>query len=100
MCATEDERVYLKLELLGNRQFSTRRLYSGSVDGWFSVDFHRKCDDEEGATISLFKVENGPCIGGYTKAWWRSEEYLTEVKDKDALIFNLTDQVVFYCQKP
>jgi hypothetical protein len=94
MCATEDERVYLKVELLGNKKFSTRRLYSGSVDGWNPKDFHRNCD-EEGTTVSLFKVKDGPCIGGYTELGWKSKKYITGGKDEAAFIFNLTDRKVF-----
>ena len=42
-------------------------LYRGSRDGWTQAYFHSRCDGKS-PTISLFKVKNGPCIGGYTEA--------------------------------
>ena len=53
------------IENYGRRIESTTMLYQGSVDGFTSVKFHRACDYQS-PTISLFKVEDGPCIGGYT----------------------------------
>ncbi len=40
-------------------------LYRGSQDGWMGKDMHSRCDGKK-ATISLMKMENGGCIGGYT----------------------------------
>ena len=48
-------------------------LYRGSVHGWMYHDFHMRCDDK-GPTISLFQINDGDCIGGFTSAAWSSPE--------------------------
>ena len=40
-------------------------LYRGSDNGWEPLDFH-KCVYDETPTVSLFKIENGDCVGGFT----------------------------------
>jgi hypothetical protein len=50
-------------------------------------DFHSRCDNK-GPTISLFKILDGDCIGGYTKAKWSSDNVY--VGDSDAILFNLS----------
>jgi hypothetical protein len=55
------------LKLLGNKRLVTYMLYRGSEHGWKFIDFHSRCDNK-GPTISLFKIKDGDCIGGYTKA--------------------------------
>lgn len=62
----EKEKNYLK-KLLGNKLFVTTMLYRGSLDGWRGKDFYSRCDGK-GMTVSLFKVKEGPCIGGFTAA--------------------------------
>jgi hypothetical protein len=64
-CATENkQKLYLYI-LLGNKKLVTTLLYRGSDHGWKYIDFHSRCDNK-GPTISLFKVEEGDCIGGFT----------------------------------
>jgi hypothetical protein len=65
-CATPKEIANLK-EMMGEREFETYLLYSGSRDGWMAIDFHSRSDGK-GPTISLFKRDNGLCIGGFTTA--------------------------------
>ena len=60
------EKKYL-FKLLGNKLLITTLLYCGSIHGWNYIDFHSRCDGKS-PTISLFKVKNGDCIGGYTSA--------------------------------
>jgi hypothetical protein len=60
------EKAYLH-KLLNNRKLVMTLLYRGSRDGWKHADFHFQSDGKS-PTISLFKVKNGPCIGGYTEA--------------------------------
>jgi hypothetical protein len=60
------EKAYLH-KLLKNKKLRMTLLYRGSNHGWNSDDFHKLCDGKS-HTISLFKVKNGPCIGGYTEA--------------------------------
>lgn len=72
---------------MGNKRLVTVLLYRGSDDGWNHIDFHSRCDNK-GPTISLFKVKNGDCIGGYTKEKWISENYY--ILDTDSILFNLS----------
>jgi hypothetical protein len=48
--------------------------YRGSDHGWQAKDFHDHCDDI-GSTITLLKLEDGSCIGGFTTAKWKSPLY-------------------------
>jgi hypothetical protein len=61
------EKAYLH-NLLKNKKLPRMTLlYRGSTDGWKNADFHSRADGKS-PTITLFKVKNGPCIGGYTEA--------------------------------
>jgi hypothetical protein len=53
-------------KILGDLQFITDDIYRGSRDGWKAKDFHSKCDDAT-PTITLMRVKDGPCIGGFTR---------------------------------
>ena len=86
-CATEDQQKAYLLELLGNKKLVTTLLYRGSDHGWTASDFHSRCDNKA-PTISLFKVKDGDCIGGYTTAQWHSDDKY--VGDMDAMLFNLS----------
>ena len=55
-------------------------------------DFHSRCD-KKGPTISLFKVKDGDCIGGFTNALWSSDN--KDVGDSGAMLFNLQQQRCF-----
>ena len=64
-CATNIiDKKYL-FKLLGN--YSTTLLYNGSAHGWKGKDFHSRCDNK-GPTISLYKIKDGDCVGGYTSS--------------------------------
>ena len=54
-------------------------------------DFHSRCDNK-GPTISLFKIKNGDCIGGYTAAKWPFGGF---VVDNGSMLFNLPRQRQF-----
>ena len=82
-----EEKLYL-FKLLGGRRLLTMLLYRGSKHGWKYKDFHSRCDGK-GPTISLFKVKDGNCIGGYTNAFW-SSGHLLSVGDSDAMLLNLS----------
>ena len=56
-------------KLLGNKRLVTTLLFGGSDHGWKAIDFHSRCD-KSGATICLFKIKDGDCIGGYTNVKW------------------------------
>jgi hypothetical protein len=66
-CTSKKEEKEYLLKLLGNKRLVTTLLYSGSIHGWMAKDFHSRCDGKR-PTISLFKVKDGDCIGGYTNA--------------------------------
>jgi hypothetical protein len=53
------------LKLLGNKLLITNLLFRLSEDGL--NNFHKYCD-YKGPTISLLKVKDGDCIGGFTMA--------------------------------
>ena len=74
-------------KLLGNKPVTSTLLYSGHLHGWEYEDFHDRCD-YKGRTVSLFQIEQGDCIGGYTSQCWESPgEYKA---DSSAFLFNLT----------
>jgi hypothetical protein len=39
--------------------------YRGSYHGWTGKDFHDWADYKDW-TVSLFKIEDGDCVGGFT----------------------------------
>ena len=90
-CATEKQQKEYLHKLLGNKRFVTILLFCGSIHGWNAKDFHSRCD-KKGPTISLFKIKDGDCIGGYTKAQWESVDGGKWVDDSDAMLFNLSRQ--------
>ncbi len=73
LCATDDQHKLYLLSLLGNKRLVTTLLYSGSKHGWKWIDFHSRCDNKA-PTISLFKLLDGDCIGGFTNALWSSDD--------------------------
>ncbi len=44
------------------------------------------------------KVENGPCIGGFTSAQWKSEPDRTEATDPFAFLFSVTEKKWLNCK--
>jgi hypothetical protein len=62
----KEEKLYL-LSLFGKRRLYTILIYSGSIHGWKIMNFHNHCKNKS-PTITLFKVKNGDCIGGFTNA--------------------------------
>lgn len=83
-----DERLFLN-KLFGNKRLVTILLFSGSKHGWQNKDFHQRCDKKR-PTITLFKVKDGDCIGGFTNAKWSSDNNIEY--DKTSMLFNLTQQ--------
>lgn len=74
-------------KLISNKRLITSLYYKGSIHGWNARDFHSRCD-KRGPTISLFKIKDGDCIGGYTSASWTADDKY--VNDKEAFLFNLS----------
>ena len=80
------------LKLLGNKPVTLTLLYSGHLHGWTYKDFHSRCDSK-GRTVSLFQIDQGDCIGGYTSQHWSGYGYKAPGKwkaDSNANLFNLT----------
>ena len=91
-CANDYKQKLYLLALLGNKKIVTYLRYRGSEHRWKPKDFHDRCDNK-GPTISLFKIKDGDCIGGYTNAQWSSDD--DRVVDSGAILFNLSQQRVF-----
>lgn len=94
-------------KLLGKKKCVTTILYRGSDHGMTPKEFHSRSDNRK-ATISLFKIKDGDCIGGITNAQWSSSTLSKCVRDNDAFLFNLSRQRHFpskqsgtdiWCQK-
>jgi len=83
---TNEMRAFL-IKLLGNKPVTSTLLYSGHLHGWIRKDFHDRCDSK-GRTVSLFQIEQGDCIGGYTSQCWESKHEWKA--DSSAFLFNLT----------
>ena len=77
------------IKLLGNKPVTSTLLYSGHLHGWKYKDFHSRCDSK-GRTVSLFQIEQGDCIGGYTSQCWESPASFKWKADSSAFLFNLT----------
>ena len=84
---TNEMRAFL-IKLLGNKPVTSTLLYSGHLHGWKYKDFHDLCDSK-GRTVSLFQIEQGDCIGGYTSQCWESGSGKWKA-DSSAFLFNLT----------
>ena len=77
--------------------FSTELVYQGSRDGFLAEDFHSRCDDI-GPNVSLLKTDKDVSIAGFTSASWASPDEQTEISDKTAVLFNLTNKISFPCK--
>jgi hypothetical protein len=75
------------IKLLGNKPVTSTLLYSGHLHGWYLKNFHSRCDSK-GRTVSLFQIEQGDCIGGFSSKSWKGSFQLNA--DSSAFLFNLT----------
>ena len=53
-------------------KFRENVIYRGSEDGFEALEFHRKCNNREGGTLTLYRSTQGFIFGGYTKIPWSS----------------------------
>jgi hypothetical protein len=88
-CQITDEMRTFLIKLLGNKPVTSTLLYSGKLHGWYGKDFHSRCDSKR-RTVSLFQIEQGDCIGGYTYHCWESLWENKWKADSSAFLFNLT----------
>jgi hypothetical protein len=62
---------------------------------WNAKDFHDRCDNK-GATLNLFQIKDGDCIGGYTTQHWESTEWVKLKGDSSAFLFNMNHFLYFH----
>jgi hypothetical protein len=100
LCTINYEDIKYLDKILGNEyEISRAPIYRGSKHKWKLSDFEKRCL-EKGPTLSLFKVKDGPCIGGFTTANWGNPLYFSSIFssskcDNSAFLFNLTDKRCF-----
>ncbi len=93
------EKQYL-LSILKQQVDEATLIYRGSRDGFMSKDFHQKCDYHKN-TVTLYKVnDEGPCLGGFTQKYWTSPSDSEYIEDPMAILFNLTDEILFPVREP
>ena len=64
--------------------------YRGSDHGWDNEEFHSRADHKNW-TITLFKIQDGDCVGGFTTQSWHDRgKYNSWVSDDNAFLFNLS----------
>ena len=63
--------------------------YRGSDNGWYANDFHESADNKDW-TVSLFKILDGDCVGGFTTQSWDYKKHGGNVRDDNAFLFNLS----------
>jgi len=90
-CANQKEIEQMIAYLDGKQVYETVLEYRGSNHGWEGEDFHKRADNK-GWTVSLFKILDGDCVGGFTtQSWdWKKHDYNLEVRDDNAFLFNLS----------
>jgi hypothetical protein len=93
-CKISNEMRLFLHKLLGKKTVKTTLLYSGNLHGWNAKDFHDRCDNK-GATLKLFQIKDGDCVGGYTTQHWESSESWKYKADSSAFLFNLTRSLHF-----
>ncbi len=83
------------MKLLGNKKIVTTLLFRGSEHGWMLKDFHSRCDNKS-PTITLFKIKDGDCIGGFSTLQYKSvDEDGKFYVDSDSFLFNLSSSSQF-----
>jgi hypothetical protein len=64
-CANQNEIDQILLFLKDMEVYETVLEYRGSDHGWTGEDFHKRANNK-GWTVSLFKILDGDCVGGFT----------------------------------
>ncbi len=67
LCALDPKEIAFLKSIMGEKAFVTYLLFRVSRDGLKGIDFHSR-SDRKGPTISLYRVKDGDCIGGFTRA--------------------------------
>ena len=97
---TKKGKKYKKIKnwINSNKNINSKLLYRMSKDGYDFNNFHSLCDNQ-GPTISLFKLTNQDIIGIYTPLSW--DKNSNRKTDSQIFIFSLTKnykiQSEIYC---
>ena len=93
--------LFEHIKINGQREVTKiTRIYTASIDGWESEDFHRLCDGR-GATLILIRSSDKYLAAGFSSIAWSSPDYYKEVFDASACVFALTDTLqVFKTKNP
>lgn len=94
---TSEEQKYYLRQLLNGIASTATLLYRASRDGWKYADFHSRCDGK-GATVTLFRTDDGRVCGGYTSQNWEAPSSSFYKTDAKAFVFSLDRQLVFPVQ--
>ena len=82
--------MQLLLYLKDKKVYEAVLEYRGSEHGWGYNDFHSRADHKDW-TVSLFKILDGDCVGGFTTQSWHDRYYPNwRVRDDNAFLFNLS----------
>jgi hypothetical protein len=91
-CANTEEIKQMLVYLEEKQVYKTVLEYRGSEHGWYRDDFHERVDHKDW-TITLFKIKDGDCVGGFTtQSWHHRAGSITNcrVRDDNAFLFNLS----------
>ena len=87
----EEYHKCLKNWINPNSKIKAELLYRLSRDGKEYQTFHNLCDNK-GKTLTLFKLNDGNILGGYTTQNWDSNTNKWK-QDQNAFLFSLTEKV-------
>ena len=85
-----DYSTRLKNWINPNRNINFKLLYRMSRDGDSIRTFHNLCDNK-GPTVSLYLLNDGNIIGGYTPLYWDTSSGWK--KDNETFVFNLNSNL-------
>jgi len=88
----EKYNMTLKNWINPNLKMKAELLYRLSRDGNEYQTFHNLCDNK-GATLTIFKLNDGNIMGGYTTKDWNSHSSGIWIQDQNAFLFSLTENV-------
>ena len=81
-----DEQRTLLFEFSGKTQKNSQLLYKATRDGFDANAFHNRCNNQ-GATITIIRSNNGYLFGGYASVPWTSSG--SYMADDKAFLFTL-----------
>ncbi len=86
LLTSKEDMVFVQLLLNKISNIKRFNLLFCALDNEFKVKaFHNKCDNKNGATVTIIQSNFGNVFGGYTTVPWKSSGNLTE--DKKSFLF-------------